>query len=488
MNVLITSAEAVPFAKVGGLADVVGSLPAALRREDVDARVILPGYGQINHQRHNIHYQFTFQFDHQGGASDVSVYMCRYDDVPFYFLQSYPLLGVEHEVYIQWEWDAQRFIFFNQAVMAFIYELKQREDWMPDVLHVNDWHTSLLPFLIAINRWKQEWKHLATVITIHNIAYMGNYMGRFLYAAGIPARNQWYTDRYGLHDNLLGIGLSFADKISAVSPRYALEIQQDWAGYELAPLMGERRFDLMGILNGIDVTLWDPETDRHLVHNFNADNVLSCRPENKRVLQEKTGLPQRDDVLLIGVVSRLVAQKGFDFAIPTLRRLLAQADVQFVLLGTGEPEIEEALRDLANEFPWKMRAFLEYDGALSQQIYGGCDLFLMPSHFEPCGIGQMLAMRYGALPLVRETGGLADTVQNYDNGEAESGTGFVFQQETSEALFNTLLWALNTYEQRPQAWQRMQKRAMETDFSWEASARQYIALYQQAIQKIRGAS
>ncbi len=486
MRVLIASAEAVPFAKVGGLADVVGSLPAALRSNGVDARVVLPGYGFINHHDHHIGLAFTFPFHHRGGVTDVRVYACTHNDVPFYLLQGYPYIGGERSVYTNWDWDARRFIWFNQAVMATLYELSQREGWLPDVVHVNDWHTALLPFLIGINRWKQEWRGIATVTTVHNIAYMGNYMGGFLYEAGIPARDWDLIHRFGLHDNMLGIGLATADKINTVSPRYALEVQYRWAGYELADLMNYRRDDLMGILNGIDVELWNPATDPNLVQTFDADTFAQQRPANKRALQDQLGLPVRDDVPLIGVVSRLAAQKGFDFAFPGLRRVLAQHNAQFVLLGTGEPAIEQAARHLADDFPQQVRVYLDYNAVLAQRIYGGSDLFLMPSHFEPCGIGQMLAMRYGSLPVVRETGGLADTVQNYDNHNADHGTGFVFQWETPDAVSGTLHWAIRTYHERPDAWRRMQHRAMTTDFSWGTSARQYVNLYEQAIRKIRG--
>ena len=487
MRVLIASAEAVPFAKVGGLADVVGSLPAALRQNDIDARVILPGYGLIQHYPYNIQLAFAFDFPHRMGTTYVRVYHCVYNDVPFYFVQGHPFIGQEHSVYTHWEWDARRFIWFNQVTMAVIYELSQREGWLPDVLHVNDWHTALLPFLIGINRWKQEWSTLATVATVHNIAYMGNYVQPFLYEAGIPARDWDVINYFGVHDNMLGIGLATADKINTVSPRYALEIHHRWAGYELADLVRYRRHDLVGILNGIDTTLWNPATDPHLVQQYDADSFPQLRPVNKRALQEQLGLPVRQDAPMIGVVSRLVAQKGFDFAFPGVQRILRETEAQFVLLGTGEPWIEDAARRLADDFPQQVRVHLDYNSMLAQRIYSAVDMFLMPSHFEPCGIGQMLAMRYGALPVVRETGGLADTVQNYDNHNADSGTGFVFQWETSDAVAGTLRWAIRTYFERPDAWQRMQRRAMTVDFSWDRSAHQYIDLYEQAVQKIRGA-
>jgi len=483
MNVLLVSAEAVPFAKVGGLADVIGSLPAALIAQGADARVLMPGYGLISHSKYNINYQFSYTFEHRQGRSDVHVYMCIYQGVTFYFLQGWPYFGQEASVYTEYSWDMPRFIWFNQAAMAFLWELRTRLKWLPDVVNVNDWHTGLLPFLIAYERWKVDWSHLATVTTIHNIAYSGNYAGGFLFMAGIPGRDDWRARRYGLTDNMLGISASYSDMISTVSPRYAEEIQYAYAGYELAELIRERRDDLRGILNGLDVTLWNPATDPKLFQNFDAENFAELRLENKRQLQKRLGLPQDDNVMLVGVVSRLAWQKGLDLAVPALRRALSDFEIQVVILGTGEYAIERDVEGLVYQFPNKARAYLTFDGAVAQQIYAGCDVFLMPSHFEPCGMGQMIAMRYGALPLVRETGGLADTVQNYDDGRADEGTGFVFQWEEAGAVYSTLRWALTTYHQRPQAWQRMQARAMRQDFSWERSARDYMALYRRASDK-----
>jgi starch synthase len=484
MKILLTSSEAVPFAKVGGLADVVGSLPKALRKLDVDARVIIPGYGHIDHFKHNISLLFKFDFYHRNGMSEISVYTCVYDETPYYFLQAWPYFGQEGTVYSEWSWDMERFIFFNQAVMATIWELKQRLDWFPNVLHVNDWHTSLLPFLVGMQRHTETWSKLSTVISIHNIAYQGNHAGWFLFQAGVEARNQADLVYQDLTDNLLGIGIAYSDVVSTVSPRYAEEIKYPYSGYELAGLIRTRADDLEGILNGLDTDLWDPETDPKLVENFNVDNFQKKRSVNKRHLQSFANLPIRSDVPIIGVVSRLADQKGFDIAVPALRNVLASRDVQFVLLGTGESELEYAFWRLGQEFPNKATAFLQFDAALAQQIYAGCDIFLMPSHFEPCGMGQMMAMRYGALPLVRETGGLADTVVNYDNDEADRGTGFVFQWQKPSAIEGTLNWAINTYNERPNAWRRMQERGMSTDFSWTNSAEQYILIYQRAMAKV----
>jgi starch synthase len=486
MKILLTSSEAVPFAKVGGLADVVGSLPTAFRNLEIDARVIIPGYGHIDHIKYGISHLLQFDFRHSQGMSEINLFSCVYDDIPFYFLQVWPYFGEEGTVYSQWNWDMERFVFFNQAVMATMWELHQRLDWFPDVLHVNDWHTGLLPYLVKRLQYQPIWENLATVISIHNIAYQGNHAGQFLSDANIPHPQQPDLVYQDLTDNLLGIGIAYSDIVSTVSPRYAEEIKYRYAGYELANLIRTRVDDLQGVLNGLDTDLWNPETDPKLTQNYNVDNFETLKPVNKRQLQSFSRLPIRDDVPVIGVVSRLASQKGFDIAIPALRQILETHDVQFVVLGTGEPDLEYALWRLDQDFRDKATAFLQFDGALAQQIYAGCDIFLMPSHFEPCGMGQMMAMRYGSLPLVRETGGLADTVANYDNGDAEVGTGFVFTWQTASAVAGTLSWAIDTYYNHKDAWLRMQTRAMSTDFSWDKSAKDYMNLYQRAINKVNG--
>ena len=486
MKVLLASAEAAPFAKVGGLADVVGSLPAALLQAGVDARVVIPGYGFIDHLSYGIEALISFDFHHRLGVSHVTLFCCEYAGIPFYLLQSPPYFGLEGEVYSQWNWDMERFIFFNQALMVALQQLDARLHWLPDVLHVNDWHTSILPFILREHGEDELWSTIATVISIHNIAYQGNHAGGFLWHAGIHGRHHPALLRLGLADNLLGIGIACSDMVSTVSPRYAEEIKYPDAGYELAPLIGERAVDLCGILNGLDSELWDPATDPALYANYDADSFVSRRPLNKRHLQSFARLPVAPAVPLVGIVSRLAAQKGFDMALPALRKVLGYRDLQLVVLGTGEPGLEQAFWQLDQDYGDKARAFLQFDGALAQQIYAGCDIFLMPSHFEPCGMGQMLAMRYGALPLVRETGGLADTVVNYDDGDADIGTGFVFQWQEASAVEGTLNWALDVYRDRPEAWRRMQARAMRSDYSWRRSALEYKNLYARALDKACG--
>lgn len=485
-NILLVSAESAPFAKVGGMADVVGSLPIALRSLGQDARVVMPGYGQIRHDRHNITHFFTFQFTHRRGTSEVQVYTATHEGVPFYFLQAWPYFGQERTVYTEWGWDVPRFIFFNQAVMAFAWEMRQRFGWFPDVFHVNDWHTGLVPFLIEDNRWTYGWGETASMLSIHNMAYQGNYAGGFLFEAGVSGRHHPDLVYQDLTDNLLAIAIGYSTVITTVSPRYAIEIQYPYMGYGLEGMIRRRIADLYGILNGIDTDVYNPATDPKLHANYDLANFADQRRQNKLWLQQLLGLPVRPDVPMIGIVSRLVYQKGIDLLVPALRRLMWERDVQFVALGTGEREYEAMMWQLGQDYAERgARVLLRYDDTIAQNIYAGCDLFLMPSHFEPCGMGQMIAMRYGALPLVRETGGLADTVENYDGGDAARGTGFIFSWEQADALYYTLRWALDTYHSRPDAWRRMQARAMLKDFSWGTSAQQYIDLYERAIRNKR---
>ncbi len=483
MNILFTSAEVDPFAKVGGLADVVGSLPKALRASGIDARVLMPDYGFLDKNRWGARYLLSFELARRTGITTCEVYSADYEGVPVYFLRALPYFGAEAEVYLGWEADIQRFVFFSQACLAACDALRTQQDWMPDIVHAHDWHTALVPFLIShARRDNPAWETVGTLYTIHNMAYQGDYVGGWMFELGIPGREE-HADlvRFGKTDNLMAIALAYSDVLTTVSPRYAVEIQYPYQGYGLDQLLRTRTLDLYGILNGIDTDHWNPATDTKITAHFDADTVATIRGANKRQLQADVGLEIRDDVPLIGLVSRLVWQKGVDLAIPALREILTEQDVQFVALGAGDPEISAALAQLGEEFPGKAHIFIGFNATVAQRIYAGCDLFLMPSRYEPCGVGQMLAMRYGALPLVRETGGLADTVVNYDNDSADEGTGFVFLEESSSALTNTLRWAILTYRDNLSAWQRMQTRAMRIDFSWHKSAADYSALYEQVM-------
>jgi starch synthase len=477
MNVLFVTAEADPYAKVGGLADVAGSLPVALRANGVDARVIMPLYAFIDQARWGISYLLSFDVHRRTGTIHVDLYTATHKGVPIYFVRALPYFGQEATVYSNWDYDVPRFMFFCQAALDAAAALRDQQGWFPDIFHVHDWHTGLVPFLLSQKRSEWGWGHVGSMVTIHNMQYQGEHIGGWAWEQGIPGRDHPELQARGLSDNMLAIALAYSDMITSVSPRYAVEIQYPNAGFGLQDLIRNRLTDVRGILNGLDMNQWNPATDPLLESNYSADDFVENRPPNKRQLQAEANLQVDDNIPVIGMVTRLVQQKGLDLALPALRTVLAKHDVQFVGIGSGEPEYNELFFRLGADFHWKAKCFLGYNATVAQRIYSGCDIFLMPSHFEPCGIGQMIAMRYGALPLVRETGGLADTVMNYDDGEADFGTGFVFNWEEPQAVVGTLDWALWTYRNRKNAWRRMQDRAMRVDFSWDKSAREYSRLY-----------
>ncbi len=491
MRVLFVSAEMKPFAKTGGLGDVVSELPRALRAQNIDTRVLIPLYGPIKAKfSDQLHYLFSFQFSRRSGTAEVHVHYTEYDGVPVYFLESWPFFGSGDYIYTDVNWDRARFVFFGQAALAFAWELGQgRHDdqkWFPDVIHAHDWHTGLIPFLVHEARYTPEWENVASVLTVHNMGYQGWDAGGYLWDAGVPGRHNPHLVFQNRTGNLLGIGIAYADKVNTVSPRHAIELHYPRFGEGLEGLVWARNGDFSGILNGLDMERVNPATDPLVPFHYDADNFRTKRLGNKTALQAELWLEQNPATPLIGVVSRLVAQKGMDFAIPGLRRLLAETDAQCVIIGTGEAELEKELQRLEWDFGWKAKNVLQYRPDLAQKVYAGADLLLVPSRYEPCGLTQLLAMHYGALPVVRETGGLADTVVNYDNGPAEYGTGFTFLFEEPDAVRLTLHWAIDTYRQRPEAFQRMQERAMRTDWGWERPVQQYIKLYEGALDNARG--
>lgn len=473
----MASAEAVPYAKVGGLGDVVGSLPAALHENSIDVRVVIPAYGFINKQKHEITSAFRFVVQDRHGPMDVEVFRAEWQGTVIYLLSVWPFFGSEDTVYTVHEWDIPRFIVFNCLVVQLLDELVEREGWQADIIHVHDWHMALIPFFVF--EWRQipRWRNLRSVITIHNIEYQGNDAGGWYWDRGLPYRESSLLGDRNLTNNQLAIGIAYADFITTVSPTYSREIQHPAFGCGLDDLLRVRGDDLYGILNGIDVDLYNPALDDMIESCYDSRSFGKKRAPNKSSLLRMAGLAEDNRSMLIGMVSRLVWQKGIDLAIPALRAILADSQVQLVILGHGDATLEREIQWLADDFSWKVFAQLGFDVEFAQQIYAGCDIFLMPSRHEPCGIGQMVAMRYGALPLVRETGGLSDTVSNYDNSSGDSGTGFVFLWEQPLAIERTLRWALKTFQEQPGAWQKMQRRAMECDFSWQSSAAEYANLY-----------
>ena len=479
------SAEMVPFAKTGGLADVVGALPKALRALGHDARVAMPRYGRIDPQRwglDEIAPPYPVPIDDQpeqarllqtrlpSSGGDLPVYMV--DNARYY----------EREGIYMYEDDADRFIFFCRATLEGLKQI----GWRPDVIHCHDWHTAIVAnWLKTVYRDDPFFAGTACVYTIHNLAYQGIFGLRVLEIAGV--------DEYGFlaHPDIphlsdmvdfMGRGIYYADIVNTVSQTYAQEILTPEFGEGLDPLLRDRRERVFGVLNGIDTEVYDPARDPHLAAPFSADDPsgkLLC----KRDLQSLAGLPLRDETPLIGAISRLADQKGFDLIDAIIEPLLRDNDVQLVVLGTGDQRYHARFEAVQARFPQQVRTLMTFNADLAQKIYAGSDMFLMPSRFEPCGLGQLVALRYGSIPVVRATGGLADTIQDTDT-DAAGGNGFSFQPYDAAALAAALDRALAHYRERD-TWRALVGRAMRADHSWDASARRYVELYHRAIEHAR---
>jgi starch synthase len=476
LKILFLSAEAAPFAKVGGLADVAGSLPKAIKRLGHDVRLMMPRYGTISSEKFELE-QIGDPFRLPVGAGKESVQLIRSvlgEDVPVYLLWNEHYFTSREKVY-GFEDDAQRFAVFGWGVL----ESLKRLGWKPDLIHANDWHTGAVPTWLDVTGWRDPfYRDIATLFTIHNLVYQG-ITGRLILRFAQMDEVEHLTVEPPGDVNWMAQGIAHSDIVNTVSERYAQEILTPEMGMGLAPLLQERKDRLYGVLNGLDYDEWNPLTDPSVPHNFDVSN-LDRRAANKIALQQQARLAVRPETALVGVISRLDYVKGMDLMEPVLTWLMEERDAQFVLLGTGDPRYHEMFERVQQRYPERVRAFLKFDGVLARRIYAGSDMFLMPSLVEPCGLGQMIAMRYGSVPIVRETGGLADTVIGYtaDTGRA---TGFVFQEKTAEACQDALRRALETYRDR-EAWRALQIRGMESDFSWTASAKAYVDLYRQAIE------
>lgn len=471
-RVLWLSAESSPLVKVGGLGDVVGSLPRALRSLGLDVRVAIPHYAVHSLSGLDYELRITFPVSWGGRLITASVAQVDRDDIPHYLIGGGPVEG--SRVYgAGIEEDGPKFVFFALAALAAL----RRLEWKPDAIHVHDYHPAAAIYWLAAAGQGDEFFHeTAAVLTIHNLAYQGNHAGEYLGMAGLgPSADPRLPD--WARDGLMALGIAHADAISAVSPGYAREILGEELGAGLDGLLRARADRLRGILNGIDYAVWNPKTDRALTARFDA-HTLDRRAENKAALQRECGLAADDSAPLIGAVSRLDHQKGFDIAAPAILQLLTESDAQFVLLGAGAPAIQAPFEALARDFPGRASVNLRFDPPLAARIYAGCDVFLMPSRYEPCGLAQMIAMRYGAVPVVRATGGLKDTVADYPGPD---GAGFVFGDYSAEALLAALRRALAAYRDK-RRWRGLQRRGMKQDFSWDKSAAQYLALYRQAVQ------
>jgi starch synthase len=469
MNVLVLAAEAAPFVKVGGLADVAGSLPPALRRLGHDVRVILPRYHSIDPEDLSPCLE-SFRFPAGHEAISAALLQAEHDGVPYYFVDIPWLFGDRSRMYGDDD-DPRRFYLFCGAALAGIERLR----WRPEVAHANDWHSALVPSMLRGGRAGPFYVETASVLTIHNLAYQG-WAERARLDGAAALLPHWVHDAWV---NTFRLGLETADLVTTVSPTYAQEILTPEHGAGLDDVLRRRHDRLQGILNGIDTNRFDPATDPSLPANF-AFGDLSGKAACKASLQREAGFPAAPEPPLMAMVTRLVDQKGFDLFEQAADGIMTRSDVQVVILGTGEPHYHRAVQDLERRYPGRVRAWLAFDGALAQRIYGGADLFLMPSRFEPCGLSQMIAMRYGAIPVVRATGGLADTVREGPPGAP--GTGFVFWEYHVEALLAGIERALATRAERPAEWDAVRRNGMRADFSWTRSAAEYAAAYGRALQ------
>lgn len=470
LRVLFLAAEAEPFVKVGGLGDVAGALPRTLRvlprsitgNVQVDVRLVLPFHNSIRANAATLHPVADFLIYRRGGSVRVQVYSIERDGMPVYFIAG-DVISISPSVYASDPaLDREKYTFFSLAAV----EMTRYLEWQPHILHANDWHTALALYAVRSRRTTASFSRLKTLITIHNLPYMGGDGSDVLNAYGLTPLQEERLPEWA-RTYPLPLGLWAADAIVPVSPSYAREILTPAFGCGLEAFLQSRADVITGILNGLDYRLWNPETDPALIRNYTADS-LDLRPENKLALQQQLDLPADLRLPLFGMVTRLDQQKGIDLAIEALRRL-PEKSWQAVVLGTGDPALENGLRALQNEFPNSVRAIFRYDAVLSRKIYASADMLLMPSRYEPCGLAQMIAMRYGCVPLVRAVGGLKDTVQ-------EGKNGFLFTEETPESLVEAMQRALSVYA-HPARWRRFQRDGMAQEFSWEKSAAQYFNLY-----------
>ena len=475
MKILFASAEAYPLAKVGGLGDVAGSLPKALKALGHDVRIVMPRYGMVQAPREEV-VQFPV---HLGDANhEAGLRTARIGQVPVYLIEK-PDLYDRPKVY-EYDDDGKRFGFFCKAIL----DLLPAADFWPDVIHTNDWHSALVPaFLRSTASQDERFRRIGTVLTIHNLLHQGLFPRQLFDWLGLPGSmwNHEGAEFYG-QLNFMKAGIVFADCVNTVSPTYAKEIQTLEFGEGLDGLLRSYAAKLSGILNGIDHDVWNPAKDPFLIQKY-SKSTLEKKSADKVALQKEAGLPPDAKAPLIGFVSRVTAQKGFDILVETFPQIL-QMGIQFVLLGTGEKKYEDPVSVLARTRS-DLIVWLKYDEALAHRIYAGSDFFLMPSKFEPCGLGQMISLRYGTIPIVRSTGGLADTVVDM-TADPSTGNGFVFRDYARDALLGAVQRAVAFYRDR-KGWRSIQRRAMSVDLSWKASARQYVALYERARGPLVGA-
>ncbi|RJP25458.1 MAG: glycogen synthase [Candidatus Abyssobacteria bacterium SURF_5] len=491
MRVLFAASEAVPFVKTGGLADVIGSLPQALHRSGkADISVVLPKYNCINTELHDIvPTGLGAEVPINGVVEWANVWECK-REIHYFFIDNPRFYDRPHpyqENGSDYSDNAERFIFFSRAVL----ELCHRFDVRPDIIHCHDWHTALIPVFLRTKTFFFAGKRpVASAFTVHNAGYQGKFPPEKFKQTGLPSRlfNSQAGLRHGDGINLLKGGLLFSDVITTVSPRYCEELKSWPGGNGLEDVFRRRSDSMVGILNGIDLNEWNPASDPFLVRNYDVNNPEGKR-ECKRALQKRLALPDRDDIPLLAAVMRLTEQKGTHL-VEAISGYLGAADVQFVILGSGNPAQEETFRRLSRDYAHKCCAVIGdtycFDQALVHQVEAGADIFLMPSLYEPCGLSQMFSLRYGTVPVVRMIGGLDDTVKEYDPATG-SGNGFTFFDPVPEQFLHAVDRAISCFSGQKTHWRRIMKNGMSADFSWDTAAAHYLELYERALRlKDRG--
>lgn len=475
-KILFVASECVPFIKTGGLADVVGSLPKCFDKEKYDVRVMLPKYMCIKEEwKSKLEYVTHFYMDFNWENRYVGILTMQYEGVTYYFIDN-EFYFSGFKPYGDIRFDVEKFAYFSKAVLSALPVI----DFRPDIIHCHDWQTGLIPVYLDNFRFGGEfYQGIKTVMTIHNLKFQGIWDKKTIQdITGLP--DYYFTaDKLEAYKdaNYLKGGIVYADRVTTVSRSYAEEIKTEFYGERLDGLMNARANCLSGIVNGIDYDIYNPKTDKMIAKKYSVDTFRRDKKKNKLALQEELGLEVDDKKMMIGIVSRLTDQKGFDL-IAYIIDELCQDDIQLVVLGTGEERYENMFRHFAWKYDKKVSANIYYSEEMSHKVYASCDAFLMPSLFEPCGLSQLMSLRYGTVPIVRETGGLRDTVEPYNEFE-KTGTGFSFSNYNAHEMLGIIRYAEKIYYERKRDWNKIAERGMKKDFSWKNSAKQYEALYEE---------
>lgn len=476
-NILFAASECVPFIKTGGLADVVGALPQYLNKDEFDVRVILPYYTCIPAKfRDNFKYVTHFYMDYglRPDGVHVGIMEYEYNGIKFYFVDNEFYFKCDQPYSSDIKWDIERFTFFCKAVLAILPVIGFR----PDIIHCHDWQSALIPvFMHSTFATNPFYSSTKTIMTIHNLKFQGVFdIDTFKYNTALPDY-MFTSDKLEFHKdaNMLKGGLVYSDYITTVSETYAEEIKYPFFGEQLDGLLRARSASLRGIVNGIDYKVFDPSTDKKIFAQFDAKSAKKQKAVNKEKLQAELGLPVDKDKYMIAIISRLTDQKGLDLVNYAIERICDE-NTQFVIIGTGEQRYENMFRHYQWKYPDRVSANICYSDELAHKLYAAADTMLMPSLFEPCGLTQLIALRYGTIPIVRETGGLKDTVVPYNEFDG-SGTGFSFANYNGDEMLGAINYSKAVYYDHRAEWDKMVVRGMEADFSWNSSARQYEGMY-----------